>query len=122
MTALERLSTTLKGRKRRFSAPFNKGSKACGLKTWRVEDVHPTTIQRWGDRDCVQAQAADKKVITGVSTENVELDELHSFAGAKHPDDQEADLDEVGQHWTHVAMARESRLMLEVVLGPRTQE
>ena len=41
---------------------------------------------------------------------------------AKHPDEQEADLDEVGQHWTQVAMARESRLMLEVVVGPRTQE
>ncbi len=31
-------------------------------------------------------------------------------------------LDEVGQHWTHCAMARESRLLLEVVVGPRTQE
>jgi transposase-like protein/IS1 family transposase len=88
----------------------------------RVEGVHPTTIQRWVDRACVQAKAADKKVITGVSTENIELDELHSFAGAKHPDDQEADLDEVGQHWKHIAMARGSRLMLEVVVGPRTQE
>jgi len=74
------------------------------------------------DRACSQAKAADKEVITGVSTQNIELDELHSFAGAKHPDEQEADLDEVGQHWTHVAMARESRLMLEVVVGPRTQE
>ena len=27
-----------------------------------------------------------------------------------------------GQHWTHIAMARESRLMLEVIVGPRTQE
>ena len=42
-----------------------------------------------------------------------------SFAGAKHPDEQVADLDEVGQHWTHVAMARESRLILEVIVGPR---
>jgi len=50
------------------------------------------------------------------------LDELHSFAGAKHPDEQAADLDELGQHWTHVAMARESRLILEVIVGPRTQE
>jgi hypothetical protein len=88
----------------------------------RVEDVHPTTVQRWIERACEQAKAADRKVITDVSTENVELDELYSFAGAKHPDEQENDLDEVGQHWTHCAMARESRLLLEVVVGPRTQE
>jgi transposase-like protein/IS1 family transposase len=88
----------------------------------RVEGVHPITVQRWVDRACSQAKAADQEVITGVSTQNVELDELYSFAGEKHPDEQESDLQEVGQHWTHVAMARESRLMLEVVVGPRTQE
>jgi transposase-like protein/IS1 family transposase len=88
----------------------------------RIECVHPTTVQRWVDRACSQAKAADQEVITAVSTENVELDELYSFAGEKHPDEQESDLEEVGQHWTHVAMARESRLMLEVVVGPRTQE
>lgn len=85
----------------------------------RIEGVHPTTVQRWVDRACSQAKAADQQVITGVWTENVELDELYSFAGEKHPDEQE---DEIGQHWTHVAMARDSRLMLEVVVGPRTQE
>src|SRR5262249_45734374 len=37
-------------------------------------------------------------------------------------DEQESDLEEVSQHWTHIAMARESRLMLEVVVGPCTQE
>ena len=88
----------------------------------RIEGVHPTTVGRWVDRSCSQAKAADQEVITGVSTENVELDELYSFAGEKNPDEQESDLEEIGQHWTHVAMARESRLMLEVVIGPRTQE
>lgn len=88
----------------------------------RVEQVHPTTVQRWIERAAEQAKAADKKVITNVSTDNVELDELYSFAGAKHPDEQENDLDEVGQHWVHCAMARDSRLLLEVVVGPRTEE
>jgi hypothetical protein len=87
----------------------------------RVEGVHPTTVQRWVERACRQAQAADQAVITKVATANVELDELHSFAGAKHPDEQVADLDEVGQHWTHCALARESRLLLEVVVEPRTE-
>lgn len=88
----------------------------------RIEGVHPTTVQRWVERARDQAQAADKKVITKVSAENVELDELYSFVGEKHPDEQENDLEQVGQHWTHIAMARESRLMLEVVVGPRTQK
>jgi transposase-like protein/IS1 family transposase len=88
----------------------------------RVEGVHPTTVQRWVERAQQQAQAADQAVITNVTTENIELDELHSFAGSKHPDAQPEELDEVGQHWTHCALARESRLLLEVVVGPRTEE
>src|SRR5581483_7687151 len=87
----------------------------------RVEGVHPTTVQRWVERAQQQAQAADHAVITHVATENIELDELYSFAGSKHPDAPAEELDEVGQHWTHCAMARESRLLLEVVVGPRTE-
>lgn len=88
----------------------------------RIEGVHPTTVQRWVARACQQAQAADQKVITGVQAENVELDELHSFAGLKHLEAEEPDRAEVGPHWTHCAMARESRLLLAVVVGPRTED
>jgi len=87
----------------------------------RVETVHPTTVQRWVGRAYAQAQAADQALITNVRTDNVELDELYSFASAKHPEAAACDLDEVGQHWPHCALARESRLLLEVVVGPRTQ-
>jgi hypothetical protein len=88
----------------------------------RIEGIHPTTVQRWVARACSQARTADKKMIKGVSAENIELDELHSFAGAKHPGEQEQNEPEIGQHWTHCAMERDSRLLLEVVVGPRTQE
>src|SRR5262249_22149544 len=44
----------------------------------RVEGVHLTSVQRWIERAAVQAKTADHKMITGVSTENVELDELHT--------------------------------------------
>jgi hypothetical protein len=94
----------------------------CAEAVASVERVHPTTVQQWVDRACLQAKAADQEVITGVSTENVELDELHSFAGARRPAAQESVLDEVGRHWKHCAMARESRLLLEVVVWLRTQE
>ena len=56
----------------------------------RIEGVHPTTVQRWVDRSSSQAKAADQEVITAVSTENVELDELYSFAGEKNPEEQES--------------------------------
>ena len=85
----------------------------------RVEHVHPTTVQRWVGRAYQQAQAADQQVISGVVAENVELDERYSFAGVKHPDEPSA---EVGQHWTHCALVRESRLLLEVVVGPRDED
>lgn len=88
----------------------------------RAEEVHPTTVQRWIERACEQAKAADQKIITGVRTENVELDEIYSFVGAKRTDQRGDTLNEVGQYWTHYAIARESRLLLEVAVGPRTQE
>jgi transposase-like protein len=86
----------------------------------RVEQVHPTTIQRWVQRASLQAQAADQAVITNVQTEHLELDELYSFAGAKQPAAADEST-EVGQPWTHCAMMREARLLPEVVVGPRTQ-
>ena len=87
----------------------------------RIEGVHPSTVQRWVERAAIQAQAADQEVIDGVVAADVELDELYSFAGVKHPE-AEADLEVIGQHWTHCAMARQSRLLLEVVVGPRNEE
>jgi hypothetical protein len=66
----------------------------------RVEDVHPTTIQHGLERACLQVKAADREVVTGISAENLE---------------------QVVPHWTHVAIGRELRLLLEVVVGPLTQ-
>src|SRR5262249_57294658 len=40
---------------------------------------------------------------------------------AKRPDEPEADRSQLGQPWIPCAMARESRLLLEVMVGPRTQ-
>lgn len=88
----------------------------------RVEKVHPTTVQRWVERASAQAQAADQAVLTNVVTEHVELDELHSFAGTKATPEAEDERAEQGPHWTHCAMTRDSRLLLAVVVGPRTEE
>lgn len=87
----------------------------------RIEKVHPTTVQRWIDRAAVQGKAADRKVLDQVTAQNIELDELASFAGAKQVEEQD-DRGEVGQHWTHCAMVREFRLLLEVQVGPRDEQ
>jgi hypothetical protein len=121
VTALAFMTSRLQRRK--SSAPFSRDSKdfARRLSLASTAFIRPLS-GALVDHACSQAKAADQEVITGVSTQNVELDELYSFAGEKRPDEQESDVEEVGQHWTHVAMARESRLMLEVVVGPRAQE
>jgi hypothetical protein len=92
----------------------------CAEAIARIEGVHPTTVQRWVERAAFQAQAADQAVVDQVAAADVELDELYSFAGVKRPA-LEDDPEVVGQHWTHVAMVRQSRLMLEVVVGPRDE-
>jgi transposase-like protein/IS1 family transposase len=86
----------------------------------RIEQVHPTSLHRWLQRACVQAQQADHQILQNLAPEVIEMDELHSFAGTKQRS-PERDDDAVGKHWTHCSMARESRLLVEVEVGPRTQ-
>jgi transposase-like protein/IS1 family transposase len=87
----------------------------------RIEGIHPTTVHRWVERATQQAELAEEAVIQNVTTEAVEMDELYSFAGNKQ-DCPENQPDPVGKHWVHCSMARESRLLLEIVVGPRTLE
>lgn len=87
----------------------------------RIEQVHPTSVHRWVERAFEQAQMADKHLLQNIETEVIEMDELHSFAGTKQRSPATAD-EKVGKHWTHCSMARESRLLIEVEVGPRTEE
>lgn len=87
----------------------------------RIEKVHPTTIHRWVERSVRQAQLADASVVTEVQAEAIELDELYGFAGSKQQAPENIEQD-IGKHWVHCAMARDSRLLVDVVVGPRTLE
>jgi transposase-like protein/IS1 family transposase len=87
----------------------------------RIEQVHPTSVQRWVERAFAQAQLADQHTLTNITTEVIEVDELHSFAGTKQLTPARAD-DQTGKHWTHCSMARDSRLLIAVEVGPRTEE
>jgi hypothetical protein len=86
----------------------------------RIEGIHPTTVHRWMERAQQQAALADHAVVDQVSTEAVELDERHSFAGSNQALPDPAP--ETGQQWVHCSMARQSRLLIEVEVGPRTEE
>lgn len=87
----------------------------------RIEKIHPTTVHRWADRAAEQALLADLTVVHEVQADVIELDELYGFAGTKQSAPQSLE-DETGKHWVHCSMARDSRLLLDVVVGPRTEE
>jgi hypothetical protein len=69
----------------------------CPKAAARIEDIHPTTVQRAIECACLQLKAADREMITGILPKNFELDELHNFVGAKRLDEQEDRL-QAGQH------------------------
>lgn len=85
----------------------------------RVEGVHPTSVHRWAERASQQAQLSDAAIVQQVSAATIELDEHYGFAGTKQHA-PESIQDDSGKHWVHCSMVRENRLLLDVVVGPRT--
>src|SRR5215213_5212928 len=78
------------------------------------------TLRRWRRRAAPHARAVDAEVVTDLSVADLELDEQWSFAGSKKA--EFADSAECGEAWWHKAMARESRLLVEQFVSPRTTE
>jgi IS1 family transposase len=78
------------------------------------------TLRRWRRRAAPRARAVDEEFVTDLRVRDLELDEQWSFAGAKKAGF--ADSSERGEAWWHKAMARESRLLVEQFVSPRTTE
>jgi hypothetical protein len=78
------------------------------------------TLRRWRRRAAPSARAVDEEFVTDLSVADLELDEQWSFAGSKKADF--ADSAERGEAWWHKSMARESRLVVEQFVSPRTPE
>ena len=78
------------------------------------------TLRRWRRRAAPCARAVDQDLVCDLSIRDLELDEQWSFAGKKKA--PFADSSECGEAWWHKAMARESRLMVEQFVSPRTAE
>lgn len=78
------------------------------------------TLRRWRRRATAPARAVDSDFVTDLRVRDLELDEQWSFAGSKKADF--AASAERGEAWWHKAMARESRLLVEQFVSPRTPE
>lgn len=78
------------------------------------------TLRRWRRRAVPCARAVDRDLVTDLTITDLELDEQWSFAGKKQA--PFADSSECGEAWWHKAMARESRLIVEQFVSPRTTE
>jgi len=78
------------------------------------------TLRLWRRRAAPCARAVDQDLVTDLSITDLELDEQWSFAGKKKA--PFADSSECGEAWWHKAMARESRLLVEQFVSPRTTE
>ena len=78
------------------------------------------TLRRWRRRAAPRARAVDEEFVTDLRVTDSELDEQWSFAGSKRADFSESA--ERGEAWWHKAMARESRLLVEQFVSPRTTE
>lgn len=78
------------------------------------------TLRQWRKRAAPQAQAVDQQFVTDLEVRDLELDEQWSFAGQKKAPFAESG--ERGEVWWHKAMVRESRLLVEQFVAPRTPE
>src|SRR5215216_6095300 len=78
------------------------------------------TLRRWRRRAAPRARAVDEEFVTDLRVTDLELDEQWSFAGSKKAAFSESS--ERGEAWWHKAMARESRLLVEQFVSPRTSE
>jgi IS1 family transposase len=78
------------------------------------------TLRRWRRRAAHCAHAVDADLVADLMVRDLELDEQWSFAGQKKAIFAESA--ERGEAWWHKAMARESRLLIEQFVSPRTSE
>ncbi len=78
------------------------------------------SLRRRRRRAAPRARAVDEEFVTDLRVRDLELDEQWSFAGSKQAAFSESA--ERGEAWWHKAMARESRLLVEQFVSPRTLE
>lgn|SRR5947209_1322096 len=88
--------------------------------TARTRGHRRESLRRWRSRAAQSARAVDRDFVSDLSMIDLELDEQWSFAGEKKA--PFAEQSERGEVWWHKAMVRESRLLVEQFVSPRTPE
>jgi hypothetical protein len=88
--------------------------------TARARGHRRDTLRRWRRRAAPRARAVDEDFVTDLAVVDLELDEQWSFAGRKQAPFLESAAR--GEAWWHKSMARESRLLVEQFVSPRTPE
>ena len=78
------------------------------------------TLRRWRRRATFNARAVDAELLVDLCVKDLELDEQWSFAGKKKAPFEESNFR--GEAWWHKSFARESRLLVEQFVSPRTAE
>jgi len=93
-----------------------------------VTGITEETILRWLDRAATKADEINQALLREVNATQVQLDEMWSFVLRKisehakdgnHESPQES---EDGRQWVWISYAPEFRLILAVIVGPRTYE
>jgi IS1 family transposase/transposase-like protein len=99
-----------------------------------VLDVKEDTVLFWLDRAYKKANEINQALLKELPVTRVELDEMWSFVRRKtnngeeedpvynENDSSEAEKSEEGQQWTWISFAPEYRLILGIIVGPRTFE
>lgn len=96
-----------------------------------VLDIKEDTILFWLDRAYKKANEINEILLNELPVTRVELDEMWSFVRRKTNNGEEENLDPTedgssepkeGQQWTWISFAPEYRLILGIVVGPRTFE
>src|SRR5690348_12142546 len=87
--------------------------------TERLTGIHRDTIMRLGTRIGIGCARVHDKLIVGVRTGRIELDELWQYVGKKQKRVKPEDGEGVGDIWTYVALASSSRAILTYLTGKR---
>src|SRR5882724_2738479 len=77
--------------------------------TERLTGVHRDTIMRLGARVGAGCARLHDKLVVGIRTGRLELDELWTYVGKKQRRVTPQDAPEKGDQWTYVALASSSR-------------
>jgi hypothetical protein len=90
-----------------------------------VLGVTEETVLMWLERAAQKAHEINMHLLRNLPVTQVPLDEMWSFIRRKHAQQAEADgespdLSEDGRQWVWISFAPEFRLILAVLVGPRT--